>query len=279
MLLSFWRSKGRTFDFAADRIIIGEQPPMVTVQPSGGGFGNTVQTADGWLVSAFSWREYTWQDYKPTHVEVVRWKLPPPAPTPAAKTDDGGAQAQPGVMPSPPPAGPVWQAVQRVCGSGWRGPSDDEQYTDGMLVSRSACNSCAQAHRTNLTASGATPAHVAALCATLPARWNPLAGLPKLAKIHHSEPLCEDNPTGAPSGCARNELIGVNEYLDSTDPMQLDMARITGAVPLSIAFGVPAGLYAGCSATSCWHNKSEVLEAVRLAQKSNASLGLYYAPW
>ena len=29
----------------------------------------------------------------------------------------------------------------------------------------------------------------------------------------------------------------MNQYLDSNDPMQLDMARITHAVPLSVAFG------------------------------------------
>ena len=91
--------------------------------------------------------------------------------------------------------------------------------------------------------------------------------------------------------------------------MQLDMARITHAVPLSVAFGsdprlfpclhwqtvtqdgrksssqsalvnrVPAGLYAGCEYNSCWHNRSEVIEAIKICAKTNASLGLSYDPW
>ena len=92
-------------------------------------------------------------------------------------------------------------------------------------------------------------------------------------------PYCRQNPTGKFSGCVRNDLIGVNEYLDSEDPVQLDMARITRAVPLDAAFGVPGSLYVGCYYNSCFHNKTEVVEAVKLAAKSNASLGITYDPW
>jgi hypothetical protein len=73
---------GTTFDFESDRLILGEQPPIFAPQPSGGGYGNTVETGDGWLLSTYSWRDDRWEDYKPTHIEMVRWKLPP-----ALKTD------------------------------------------------------------------------------------------------------------------------------------------------------------------------------------------------
>ena len=42
---------------------------------------------------------------------------------------------------------------------------------------------------------------------------------------------------------------------------------------------VPAGLYAGCEYNSCWHNRSEVIEAIKICAKTNASLGLSYDPW
>ena len=64
-------------------------------------------------------------------------------------------------------------------------------------------------------------------------------------------------------------MIGFNHYMDSEDPVQLDMARITRAVPLDVAFGVPGSLYEGCDYNSCFHNKTEVVEAVKIAAKSN----------
>ena len=62
---------GETWDFDSDRIIIEGKTPWG--MPSGGGFGNTVQLADGGLVSCCSYRA---ADNK-TYVEVVRWRLPP----------------------------------------------------------------------------------------------------------------------------------------------------------------------------------------------------------
>jgi hypothetical protein len=171
------------------------------------------------------------------------------------------------------------EALARVCGGRWTGPSADATWAPDMLVSAPSCRRCAGDNQKNLTAAGVSPSTIDAICAARPPRWNPLAGLKPLPKIHHASPYCAQNPTGAFSGCARNEMIGVNEWMDSEDPLQLDMARITGAVPIRAAFGVPGGLYPGCYFDSCWHNKTEVVEAVKIAAKVNASLGIYYDPW
>jgi hypothetical protein len=50
-------------------------------------------------------------------------------------------------------------------------------------------------------------------------------------------------------------------------------------LPMANNVGVPAGLYKGCAYDSCWHNKTEVVEAIKLCAKTNASLGLSYDPW
>ena len=170
-------------------------------------------------------------------------------------------------------------AVAKVCSGGWAGPDAGATYMPDMLVSTPACARCTTQHRANLTAAGVSPASIDAVCSALPPRWNPLAKLQPLAKIHHAIPYCAQNPTGAFSGCMRNENVGFNQWMDSTDPIQLDMARITHSVPLHAAFGVPGGLYAGCEYNSCWHNKTEVVEAIKLAAKANASLGIEYDPW
>ncbi len=59
---------GETWDFQTDRLVIDDE----NVGASGGGFGNTVQNADGSLVSCYSYRG---RDNK-THIEAVRWTLP-----------------------------------------------------------------------------------------------------------------------------------------------------------------------------------------------------------
>ncbi|MDP6555808.1 MAG: sialidase family protein [Pirellulaceae bacterium] len=59
---------GGTWRFDRDRLVIDDQ----NVGPSGGGFGNTVQSDDGTLISCYSYRG---QDNK-THIEAVRWLLP-----------------------------------------------------------------------------------------------------------------------------------------------------------------------------------------------------------
>jgi len=62
---------GFEFDFARDRIMLDTRTPIGRFQ--GGGFGPTVQLDDGMLVTSYSYRG---EDEK-THLEVVRWKLPP----------------------------------------------------------------------------------------------------------------------------------------------------------------------------------------------------------
>ena len=62
---------GETWDFNSDRIIIEGKTPWGMDQ--GGGFGNTVQLADGTLVSCYTYRGAD----NATHLEVVRWALPP----------------------------------------------------------------------------------------------------------------------------------------------------------------------------------------------------------
>ncbi|MBI3864430.1 MAG: exo-alpha-sialidase [Planctomycetia bacterium] len=59
---------GVTWDFEHDRIILSDRNQGA----SGGGFGNTVQLADGAFISCYSYRG---PDDK-THVEAVRWSLP-----------------------------------------------------------------------------------------------------------------------------------------------------------------------------------------------------------
>ena len=64
---------GFHFDFAHDRLMLDAK---TGARYQGGGFGPTVQMADGTLVTSYSYRG---GDDK-THLEVVRWNLPPAAP-------------------------------------------------------------------------------------------------------------------------------------------------------------------------------------------------------
>lgn len=65
---------GFAFDFRHDRIMLDTQTPVDSI--SGGGFGPTVQSGDGTLVTSYSyvgpggWRGH---DFR---IEVVRWRLP-----------------------------------------------------------------------------------------------------------------------------------------------------------------------------------------------------------
>ncbi len=61
---------GATWDFGSDRIIIEAKTPWG--EESGGGFGNTVQLADGTLVTCYTYRGVDSEN----HLEVVRWSLP-----------------------------------------------------------------------------------------------------------------------------------------------------------------------------------------------------------
>jgi hypothetical protein len=61
---------GFSVDFAGDRLLIDEKTPAK--EPSGGGFGNTVQLADQTLVTSYSYRD----SLGVTHAEVARWLLP-----------------------------------------------------------------------------------------------------------------------------------------------------------------------------------------------------------
>jgi hypothetical protein len=70
VVLGTENSDGFRFDFRHDRILLDTATPPD--QPSGGGFGNTVQLDNGMLVTSYSYRT---EDQK-THCEVVRWRLP-----------------------------------------------------------------------------------------------------------------------------------------------------------------------------------------------------------
>jgi len=61
---------GETWDFDSDRIIIEGKTPWGKI--SGAGFGNTVQAADGTLISCYTYRAADNQ----TYLETVRWRLP-----------------------------------------------------------------------------------------------------------------------------------------------------------------------------------------------------------
>ena len=64
---------GVSFAFDSDRAVIMEQRAFPSPQPSGGGYGNTVQMPDGALVTVGSWRDPSGA----MHAEAVRWRLPP----------------------------------------------------------------------------------------------------------------------------------------------------------------------------------------------------------
>jgi hypothetical protein len=61
---------GFDFDFQHDRLMLDTRTPIG--KPQGGGFGPTVQLADGMLVTSYTYRGEDDQ----THIEVVRWRLP-----------------------------------------------------------------------------------------------------------------------------------------------------------------------------------------------------------
>ena len=65
---------GVVFDFKNDRLVLDAKTPLD--KASGGGYGPTVQLADGTLVTAYSYRG---QDDL-TRIEVVRWKVPATSP-------------------------------------------------------------------------------------------------------------------------------------------------------------------------------------------------------
>jgi hypothetical protein len=69
-VLGTWGETGFSPNFNSDRLLLDEKTPLD--QPSGGGFGNTVQLPDGILVTAYSYRGADTE----THAEVLRWMLP-----------------------------------------------------------------------------------------------------------------------------------------------------------------------------------------------------------
>ncbi len=70
-VLGVEKAGGFAFDFQSDRLVLDQKTPID--KPSGGGFGPSVQLDDGTLVTSYSYRG---EDDK-SHLEVVRWKLPP----------------------------------------------------------------------------------------------------------------------------------------------------------------------------------------------------------
>lgn len=80
--------QGLSWAFDNDRLILQTQPFFASPEPSGGGYGNTVQTKDGALVTVGSWRSPDGA----IHSEAVRWRLPPfqgpppPPPSPPCPT-------------------------------------------------------------------------------------------------------------------------------------------------------------------------------------------------
>ncbi len=63
-------STSYALNFKSDILLLDEETP--SNETSGGGFGNSVQAADGTLVTAYSYRGSDGN----THVQVVRWGLP-----------------------------------------------------------------------------------------------------------------------------------------------------------------------------------------------------------
>ena len=72
---------GETWDWTHDQVVIDGKGAWGGYQ--GGGFGNTLELADGTLLSAYSYRDYSNPDPAKSHnketrtyIETVRWKLP-----------------------------------------------------------------------------------------------------------------------------------------------------------------------------------------------------------
>eukprot|EP01052_Picozoa_sp_SAG31_P000844 SAG31_NODE_26_length_32985_cov_39.054096_9_plen_478_part_00 len=90
--------KGRTFAFDRDRLVLMEQPFFASVQPSGGGYGNTVETKDGSLVTVGSWRDPSGA----IHSEALRWRLPAAGKSPNGGGNSGGTKIIGRVVLHPP---------------------------------------------------------------------------------------------------------------------------------------------------------------------------------
>ena len=63
-------ASGFLLTLTSDVLLLDAETP--STQPSGGGFGNTVQASDGTFVTSYSYRAGNGN----TYAAVVRWKLP-----------------------------------------------------------------------------------------------------------------------------------------------------------------------------------------------------------
>ena len=110
---------------------------------------------------------------------------------------------------------------------------------------------------------------------------NPLAGLPALPKVHHSYGMCRPGPPGV------MPWLDCALPVDSGSALQVDFARITHAWSVDVAFnagGRPAHTPAGepiwdDTVVAATENKTEIIEAVKLCAKANASLSINYSPF
>ena len=108
-----------------------------------------------------------------------------------------------------------------------------------------------------------------------------LAGLPALPKPHHSYGMCRPGPPGIMpwNDCALP--------VDSGSALQLEFARITHAWAVDIAFNAGGHPEHNAGGEPVWsdaivaasENKTEIVEAVKLCAKANASLSVNYSPW
>ena len=113
---------------------------------------------------------------------------------------------------------------------------------------------------------------------------NPLAGLPALRQVHHSYGTCQVSDIPAPN-------VPCPIFADSTNPLQVDFARITHAWAVEIALGggcCPGGMARDDDGNTLWDptvlekslNRTEVVEATKtLAKAGNASLTVNFSPW
>ena len=105
---------GASFSFDRDRMVIDAQPagpPGGRGDPSGGGYGNTVQLPDGVLVTPYSYRKPGSDGYAVS--AVVRWKLPPPVKNiNRLKTDAGDVNT---IASRTNGSSVLWQPFDRPC--------------------------------------------------------------------------------------------------------------------------------------------------------------------
>ena len=150
-----------------------------------------------------------------------------------------------------------------LCDQGWKKKDCSQQAAPAANVMLSLSSSAAGARETPNAALKADDDEALQVTLTFLNRYadtssasNPLAGLPALPKVHHSWPIAS--------------FKGFSKWpkLDVNNPLLLDYARITHALPLDLNYESTQALTA-----------TAVHKVISICAKSNASLSLNWSPF